>query len=162
MVSALISVLLGACALIPSDPQVLSTNATKSQGTAVRKNASSETDSAAVTFTRSGGFAGKTEQWSIYLDGRVVASKGTNQVTPGDVSGLLADLVSLGIMELDDSYGKFTTCNDCFTYTISINMDNQSKTITTTDGATDAPAALGKILSLVNSFIAGVPAQDAD
>jgi hypothetical protein len=38
-------------------------------------------------------------------------------------------------------------------------VDNQSKTITTTDGATDAPAALGKILTLINSFIVNVPAQ---
>ncbi len=58
---------------------------------------------------------------------------------------------------LKDSYGGLNTCKDCFTYTISISVDNKTKTITTTDGAPNTPAELGKILTLINDFINKIP-----
>jgi hypothetical protein len=71
----------------------------------------------------------------------------------------MADLKSLGILDLKDTYGGLSNCKDCFTYTITISMDNVTKTITTTERATDAPAELGKILTEINDFINKIPQQ---
>jgi hypothetical protein len=38
-------------------------------------------------------------------------------------------------------------------------VDNKTKTITTTDGAPNTPAELGKILTLINDFINKIPEQ---
>jgi hypothetical protein len=151
--------LLGSCAIIPSESQVQSTGSVDVQATAVRKDNKGLAEGAAVTFQRSGGLAGKTEQWTIYLDGRVQSNMGTVQVLPGDVAKLVADLSSLGIFNLKNSYGGLNVCKDCFTYTISISVDNKTKTITTTDGAPNTPAELGKILTLINDFINKIPKQ---
>jgi hypothetical protein len=153
LILIIISMLLGSCALIPS------TQSTEVQSTAVRKVATASPEVAAITFKRSGGLAGKTEQWSFYSDGRVVSDQGTTQVLPGDVSGMVAGLTALGIYDLKDSYGGLTNCNDCFTYTISITGEGKTKTITTTDGATDTPVELETILKLINDFINKVPTQ---
>lgn len=146
-------ILLGACALIPSASQVPSTGSTDVQSTAVRAEGTIIPEGAVITFQRSGGLAGKTVVWTIYSDGRVQSDQGTTQLASGDVSILVAGLKALGIFDLKDSYGGFTNCKDCFTYTLTINADGKTKTITTTDGATDTPAELGKILTLINDFI---------
>ena len=145
--------LLASCALIPS------TQPTDVQSTAVRKVETGSPEVAAITFKRSGGFAGKTEQWSFYSDGRVVSDQGTTQLLPVDISGLVAGLTALGIYDLKNSYGGLTNCNDCVTYTISISGEGKTKTITTTDGATDTPAELGKIMQLINDVINKIPTQ---
>jgi len=157
MVSVLISFLLGACALIPGAKPGPTTGSTEVQSTAVRNEGTASPESAVITFQRSDGFAGKTVVWTIYSDGRVQSDQGTTQLSSGDVSILVAGLKALGIFDLKDSYGGFTNCKDCFTYTLTINADGKTKTITTTDSATDIPAELGKILTLINEFITKIP-----
>ncbi len=97
LIPIIISMLLGSCAIIPSESQVHSTGSTDVQSTAERKEGKGLPEAATVTFQRSGGLVGKTEQWTIYLDGRVLSNKGTAHVLPGDVAQLVADLSSLGI-----------------------------------------------------------------
>jgi hypothetical protein len=159
LIYTIVFVLLSSCTIIPSGPGIHPTGSVDVQATAVRKDNKSLAEGATVTFQRSGGLAGKTEQWTIYLDGRVLSNKGTAHVLPGDVAQLVADLSSLGIFNLKDSYGGLNVCKDCFTYTISISVDNKTKTITTTDGAPNTPAELGKILTLINDFINKIPQQ---
>ena len=159
LIPIMISILLGACALIPSASQIPSTKVIEVISTAVSKEGTHVPEAAAVTFTRSGGLAGKTEQWSFYLDGRVESNQGSTQLVPGDVSQLVTALTSVGIFDLKESYGGLTNCNDCFTYTISISADNKTKTITTIDGATDTPVELQTILKLINDFINKIPTQ---
>jgi hypothetical protein len=103
--------------------------------------------------------AGKTVIWTIFPDGRVQSDQGITQLSSDDVSVLVAGLTSLGIFDLKDSYGTLTNCNDCFTYTITINADGKTKTISTTEGATDTPAELGSILTLLNNFMKNIPQQ---
>jgi len=153
MMLGIIFMLLGACALIPSASQVPNTGLTEVQSTAVRNQGTTIPEAAVITFQRSGGLAGKTVVWTIYSDGRVESDQGTIQMSSGDVSKLGAGLTALGIFDLKDSYGGLTNCNDCFTYTLTINADGKTKTISTTDGATDTPAELGLILKLINDFI---------
>jgi hypothetical protein len=157
LIVSIILISLGACALIPAASQVPSTGSTDVQSTAVRNEGTTSPESAVITFQRSGGFAGKTVVWTIYPDGRVQSDQGTTQLSSGDVSLLVAGLKALGIFDLEDSYGGMTNCKDCFTYTITINADGKTKTISTTDGATDTPAELGKILTLINEFITKIP-----
>jgi hypothetical protein len=157
LIFVIIFMFLGACALIPSQSQGTNTGSTEVQSTAVRVEGTTIPEGAVITFQRSGGFAGKTVVWTIYSDGRVQSDQGTTQLSSGDVSILVAGLKALGIFDLKDSYGGFTNCKDCFTYTLTINADGKTKTITTTDSATDIPAELGKILTLINEFITKIP-----
>jgi hypothetical protein len=156
---AIVFVLLSSCTIIPSEPGTHPTGSVDVQATAVRKDNKGLAEGATITFQRSGGLTGKTEQWTIYLDGRVLSNQGTAHVLPGDVTQLVTDLSSLGIFNLKDSYGGLNVCKDCFSYSISISVDNKTKTITTTDGATNTPAELGKILTLINDFINRIPKQ---
>jgi hypothetical protein len=144
LIPILMSILLGACALIPSASQIPSTKVIEVIRTTVSKEMTQIPSSAAVTFTRSGGLSGKTEQWSFFLDGRVLSSQGTSQLAAGDVAQLVTALTSAGIFDLKESYGGLSNCNDCFTYTISITVDNKTKTITTMEGA-PIPAELDTI-----------------
>jgi hypothetical protein len=153
LIAILISLLLGSCTLLPSRNANPPAGLSETQSSAVRTNGTVSPDVPVITFQRSGGLAGTTETWTIFPDGRVISSQGTFQVSPEIVSKLLTDLTSLGINDMKDSYGGLSNCKDCFTYTITINSNNNTKTITTTDGATDAPAELGKILSLISDLV---------
>jgi len=159
LIPIIISMLLGSCALLPLSSQVSTTKTMEVQSTAEHSLGTDLPVVAAVTFKRSGGLAGKTEIWTFFTDGRILSDQGTTQVLPGDVSQLVADLKDLGIYDLKDSYGGLNVCKDCFTYTISIAGEGKTKTITTTDGATDNPAELTKIIKLINDFIIKPPTQ---
>jgi hypothetical protein len=159
LILSIVFMLLGACALIPSVSQVPTTGPTDLQKTVEQKGGTSSPETAVIIFQRSGGLAGKTVIWSIFPDGRVQSDQGITQLSSDDVSVLVAGLTSLGIFDLKDSYGTLTNCNDCFTYTITINADGKTKTVSTTEGATDTPAELGSILTLLNNFIKNIPQQ---
>ena len=155
LILCIVFMLLGACSLIPIESQV----PTDPQKTVEQKGGTSSPETAVIIFQRSGGLAGKTVVWTIYSDGRVQSDLGTTQLSSDAVSKLVAGLTTLGIFDLKDSYGGLTNCNDCFTYTITINADGKTKTISTTEGAADIPVELGSILTLLNEFISNIPAQ---
>ncbi|HXV98362.1 MAG TPA: hypothetical protein VEC93_08055 [Anaerolineae bacterium] len=114
-------------------------------------------DEAVLIYQRSGGIADIAEAWSVYPNGRVVASDGREwQVKPQQVEQLLHNIEALGFFELKDNYVPKDTCCDRFTHQLTVRRDNEIHTITTLDAAPDAPAELQTILTEVYNFFANL------
>lgn len=110
---------------------------------------------AAVVYERSGGFAGISETWNIYPDGRIVSPQGHEYTVPPErVSSLLSEIESLGFFEMSDTSGRFSACRDCFTYRITVNNDGQVRAVTAVDAATDTPAEFWQILERIRDLVA--------
>jgi hypothetical protein len=115
---------------------------------------SDQLDGAVITFHLSGGLAGVDQTWTIYPDGRWVDPKGgEHTVDAAQVTALLDDIETLGFFDMKDSYGQFSQCNDCFTYTLTVSSGGKVKTITTKEGAKDTPPELVQILAKINALV---------
>lgn len=107
-----------------------------------------------IVYDRSGGFAGKSEGWTIYADGRVVSSNGkSGQVSPEEVAGLLRQVDAAGFFSWRDSYLPKNTCCDRFTDKLTVRTVGQTKTVTTVDAASEEPTELGTILDQVSRLV---------
>ncbi len=107
-----------------------------------------------IILKRGGGLAGVADEWTIYADGRIVAGNETEQkVTPDQVSLLLAGIEGLGFFDLENNYGRGSTCNDCFTYELTVRSGERVKTITAVDGAADTPAELLQIVQMITELV---------
>jgi hypothetical protein len=103
-----------------------------------------------IVYEQSGGFAGKTEGWSIYEDGRVVALDGRKgQASPADVAALLARVNKASFFSMRDSYITGDTCCDRFTYRLTVRQADKTKTVETIDAAEGQPSELGPLLGEV-------------
>jgi hypothetical protein len=113
---------------------------------------------AAIVYRRSGGFAGVSEQWAVYPDGRITAGNGRQwQVKPERVEQLLDDIQALGFFEMKGRYMPLNTCCDRFTYEITVRRGGMVHTVVTIDAAPDAPVALWQILEEVNNLLGDLP-----
>ncbi|MBS1253324.1 MAG: hypothetical protein MAG451_02373 [Anaerolineales bacterium] len=109
---------------------------------------------AAIVYERSGGLAGVSEQWTVYLDGRIVAGDSRVwRIAPEKVEQLLADIQTLGFFEMRGQYMSRDTCCDRFTYRIAVRSGDKANTVTTIDTAPDAPAALWETLDAIQGLI---------
>ncbi len=109
---------------------------------------------AAIVYRRSGGFAGVSEQWTIYPDGRITASDGRAwQVKPEQVEQLVDDIQTLGFFEMKGRYVPLNTCCDRFTYEITVRTGGRVHTVVTIDAAPDAPVALWQALEKVSNLL---------
>ena len=106
-----------------------------------------------IVYRRDGGFAGKSEKWTIYPTGRIVAGDGTEwQVPPEQVAPLFKLAEVPGFEGLNARYAPAGACNDCYTHTLTILGQGEPKTVTFVDGA-DLPASLQQMMSEVNKSI---------
>lgn len=130
---------------------------TPSQAEPVRSASDKSTElseGVVITYQMSGGFAGITQQWAIYADGRITRSDGREwQITPAEVEQLLADIKAAGFFDLGDSYMSLNTCCDRFTYVITVNSDDQTKTVTTIDAAPNIPEGLSKVQERLGNLL---------
>jgi hypothetical protein len=111
-----------------------------------------------IVFQRSGGFAGKTEQWSIYASGKISKLNGAEiTVDPAQVTALLDAIQASGFyqMKTGPSMGGPSNCKDCFTYQLTVNTGEKPQTIAVQDGAKDVPEAFWSIIQQINILIAG-------
>ena len=116
------------------------------------------TGGVAILFQRSGGLLPGDLQWAIYPDGRVVTGKGEEKsVTLDQVQALLAEIRLLGFFDLQDSYGLSSVCNDCYTYSITVNDGGRVKTVIAVEGATDTPGTVLEIIGAINTFLSSLP-----
>jgi hypothetical protein len=110
-----------------------------------------------VVYHRSGGIAGIDETWSIYADGRVEhAGRGTGQsiqLTLDQINAFVQTIRMTDFNSIQDSYVGANTCCDRILYTITINLDDNAKSIKTIDGATGEPAALTLLQSAINDLL---------
>jgi hypothetical protein len=113
------------------------------------------TGGVAILFQRSGGLLPSDLQWAVYPDGRVVTGKGEEKSASADrVQSLLAELNDLGFFGLQSSYGLSSVCNDCFTYSITVNDGSRVKTVIAVEGAADTPGSVLEIIDTINGFLA--------
>lgn len=103
-----------------------------------------------VVFERSGGIAGKTQSWTIYLDGRVVASTGAE--SRADVAQVTALNTAINAV-----FARGTTspaprpCADCYRYSVLIEFGGKTVALVTND-ATANPPELDALLKAVLVF----------
>lgn len=110
-------------------------------------------EGAVILFQQSGGFAGITEEWAIYADGRIVAGDGrVLQVEPAQVQQLLEEAEAIGFFQMKADYVPLDTCCDRFLYTLTVRSGECVHTVRALEGA-EAPAALWDLLGAVRRLI---------
>jgi ribose/xylose/arabinose/galactoside ABC-type transport system permease subunit len=118
---------------------------------------------AVIVYERNGGQSCIDEVFAIYPDGRVTVDfSGTPQ---GDVQ-LSSEQVAKLLSDIND-YGWFTDnfvtthhnpCSACFTYSLTVKYDGQTKTVGAVDGGVDAYAKYW----LITSELSTVLPEEAD
>jgi hypothetical protein len=117
----------------------------------------SRSSGAVISFDRSGGIAGISEQWTIYIDGRVIGPAEEEARIPADeVSQLLAEIEAAGFFEWPPRPRSFQTCADCFTYSITVEYQGKANQITLVDGESGAPEEAWTILERILGVLASV------
>jgi hypothetical protein len=112
---------------------------------------------AAITFDRSGGIAGISEHWTIYLDGRVIGPAEEEARIPADqVSQVLAEIEASGFFEWPPLSRSLESCADCFTYSITVEYQGKTNRITLVDGQSGAPEEAWTILERILGILASV------
>ncbi len=107
-----------------------------------------------LIYQRSGGFAGLSEQWRVYADGRVLAGAGREwQVTPDQVEQLLNELEALGFFDLNDKYISANTCCDRATFELTVRRGETIKKVAALESTPNTPAALWQILKKVDAWL---------
>jgi len=115
-------------------------------------------DEAVIVFKRGGGLAGVSEEWRIYPDGQVVSMGAPPRKAPAEeVALLISEIKALGFFEMNDVYGRFSRCADCFHYDLTVTSAGKTKTVSTMDAASDAPPELQKVLEKVTTLLASLP-----
>ncbi len=149
----LIVILLAGCAAQPqANTQVPKGGITPQPGS----TSQGETSTPVIVLERSGGLAGGTEQWTVYADGRVISGKNVEtRINTTDLTRLLTTLKDTGFFDLPNQPKQPSTCNDCFNYTLTVNYQGQSKSVTIVEGDSNTPAQLTQILGEVNQLISG-------
>ena len=113
---------------------------------------------ALIVFERTGGFAGISEVWRFYEDGRVVKidqhrkTRVATQLPPEVMEEAAQRIVGEGFMDLADEYMPANPCCDRFTYRLTIVHTKGVKTVTTMDGV-NWPPALAKAMRVVKQLI---------
>jgi hypothetical protein len=107
-----------------------------------------------IVYRREGGFVGKSDEWTIYPTGRIVAGNGTEWQVPAEQVAPLFELVEApGFGDLNEKYAPAGTCNDCYTHTLTVYGQGEPQSVTFVDGA-DWPAQLQQALAEINKSIA--------
>ncbi len=114
-----------------------------------------DTAEPAIIYERTGGYAGLTDHWEIFADGRITNSNGREwAVDSTDVTQLHNEITALGFFSLESRYIPKNECCDRFTYSITVTSSTQTFTITALEQAKAAPDSLWTTLDLVQTFIA--------
>ncbi len=115
---------------------------------------SDKLDGARIVYSRSGGFAGTSDSWTVYGDGRYLSNDGSEfMLDTGKLAALLAELDSLGFFDLEIKSDPFSSCADCFTYQLAISYDGRVNEVTWRDGDSTRQAILESISGLITNFL---------
>ncbi len=99
---------------------------------------------AVIVYRRSGGFAGISEQWRIYPDGKIVNGDGRGFRVPEErVKELLLTIEALGFFEMPDSLGPLDACCDRFIHEITVRRGDEVKKVATVDADPMLPPSCG-------------------
>jgi hypothetical protein len=144
LILAVCVLVLAACA---TEPEPLLSPLASPLG-APGNEASSVSQSAVISYRRSGGIRGERTSWTLFADGRLTASTGKEtKLSANEVQALAAALEEAGFFALQDTYRNLR-CRDCFEVEVSLNHNGQRKTVVATDDG-NLPEALSRVLSLL-------------
>lgn len=112
------------------------------------------TSGALVVFSREGGLQGKSESWSFFADGTVTDQDGSSYtLAANDLTALVEAVRTAGLDKITPPGKPTGTCNDCYQYTLSVNLDGNPVQLAWQDGAQDVPQEVwdltNKIVELV-------------
>ena len=117
----------------------------------------SRSSGAAITLDRSGGIAGISEHWTIYLDGRVIGPAGEEARVPaGELNQLLADIDAAGFFEWPSRPRSLQSCADCFSYSLTVEYEGKANRIMLVDGEIGAPEEAWTILERILGVLESV------
>lgn len=106
-----------------------------------------------LSFTRSGGLAG-AEPLNIYLKGDGTLTRNTQPVTSAtaeQVSGIAALLDRIHFYDLEGIFTAPGGSTDTYKYTLTVNTENRSRTLTSQDGMT--PPELFEVYNAILSLV---------
>jgi len=113
---------------------------------------------AVIVYERNGGASCIDELFAIYPDGKVDADYGTNdvktvQITTDKVNAALTFINDQG-WYTDNFYSTHhTPCGACYSYSLTVKYNGQTKTVDAVDGGTDAPSAYWLITGELASIL---------
>ena len=111
-------------------------------------------EDAVIVYGRSGGFAGLQQEWTIHANGQIDFPDGSQkQADPEQVLTLFDAVQAANFPSLNAAYLPEDTCCDLFTYTVTIQTDRETHTITTMDNAPNVPAALTAVFQSIDALI---------
>jgi len=154
---AILTGLAGACGPAPTRLVQQSQASATNLPTATSVDGSKEPAGALIVYERTGGFAGITERWMIYLDGRVTTGEGREYVAePEQVEALLSAIEQSGFFEWQQARGLPGACRDCFVHSITLAAEGRPKTISAVDGSSDAPEKFWELVDSIQRFLSAV------
>ncbi len=107
-----------------------------------------------LTYERSGGYAGRTETWTIFSDGNVLNSKGKMQLGNAKaITNILNQAENAEFFNLEKVYMPKNTCCDRFTHVLTIHTKGETHQVTTLDDAPNTPDSLWELLESVQEYI---------
>ena len=147
----------GACGPAPAPLEPQAQASATNEPTATVVDGIKEAADASIIYERTGGFAGITERWMIYLDGRVLTGEGAEYSTePEKVEALLSAIEQSGFFEWRQARGLPGACRDCFVHSITLAAEGRLKTISATDGSSDVPEEFWELVDSIRRFLTAV------
>jgi hypothetical protein len=129
-------------------------NLSSSTTTPLIKTQAGTNQGAVIVLKQSGGFAGKTQKWTIYADGQITMPTGKGaQLSQEELTNLLQKIDRLGFYTLQSSYMPLNTCCDRITYELSVTDGGKTNTVIYLEGAAEVPSSLWEITEAVNQFV---------
>jgi len=110
-------------------------------------------DNLEIVYAREGGLAGLSQEWIIHPDGRIEGPNGEElQADPQDVFAIYGLAGGMAFFELTDDYMPSDDCCDTFTYTLTVVVGGQKKTVRTSDTG-NHPEQLSQVLTAIDDLI---------
>ena len=117
----------------------------------------------AVEYTRTGGFAGISERWRLFADGRAIDAQGVEYViSEAAMADLLTGMASLGFYDWEVGPRRLGSCADCFTYIINAHYNGQSNQLSFVDGQADVPEGIWIILDRIQAILGTIVESQAN
>ncbi|MEZ4511015.1 MAG: hypothetical protein R3C62_03995 [Chloroflexota bacterium] len=119
------------------------------------KKLEAELGDAVILYQKSGGFAGVTESWWVYENGRLRDKAGNEWQLPAeDVAAFLANSKTLGLTQMEPTYIPDGFCCDQFVYSLIVRQGDGIYQTTTADGVETAPQALFQLIEEISTLVA--------
>jgi hypothetical protein len=107
-----------------------------------------------VAMEISGGFAGVTEKFTLFPNGRIVFNLGGEaRVNPDQLAGVYAAIEENHFFDMEEDYTLFSNCSDCFTYTITVQEGERFKSVKAEEGMPNSPQGFWTIAREINSLV---------